>query len=273
MRRGPAGFDFRPGPPRLSLLPTMSHHSDHEAEHTVEAIRERLASLSTQSHLKDFIFGAIDGLVTTFAVVSSVAGAGLATGIIIVMGLANLLADGFSMAAGNFTGTRAENQSARRHRREEEEEVENHPELEREEVRQIFAAKGFEGDLLEQVVATITADQKRWVDTMIQEEHGFPLNPPSGLRAAVVTFVAFVTIGAIPLLSFFINLFGGDLPHPFVFSCGLTALAFFGIGSLKGRFVDQHWFLGGMETLGIGTAAALLAYGVGFWLKHLMPGL
>lgn len=86
---------------------------------------------------------------TTFAVVSSVAGAGLATGIIIVMGLANLLAGGFSMAAGNFTGTRAENQSARRHRREEEEEVENHPESEREEIRQIFAAKGFSGDLLE----------------------------------------------------------------------------------------------------------------------------
>jgi hypothetical protein len=81
-------------------------------------------------------------------------------------------------------------------------------------------------------VETITADKKRWVDTMIQEEHGFPLTPPSGLRAAVVTFVAFVTIGVIPLLSFFINLFGGGLSHPFVFSCGLTALAFFGIGSL-----------------------------------------
>lgn len=258
---------------RLTLSRVMSHHSDHAAEHTVEAIRQRLSTASAQSHLKDFIFGAIDGLVTTFAVVSSVAGAGLGTGIIIVMGLANLLADGFSMAAGNFTGTRAENQSARRHRREEEEEVENHPEAEREEIRQIFAAKGFSGDLLEQVVETITADKKRWVDTMIREEHGLPLEPPSGLRAAVVTFVAFVTIGVIPLLSFFVNLFGGGISHPFVVSCGLTALAFFAIGSLKSRFVDQHWFLGGMETLGIGTAAALLAYGVGFWLKHLMPGL
>jgi VIT1/CCC1 family predicted Fe2+/Mn2+ transporter len=249
----------------------MSHHLDHDAEHTVEAIRERVSGASRQSHLKDFLFGAIDGLVTTFAVVSSVAGAGLATGIIIVMGLANLLADGFSMAAGNFTGTRAENQSARRHRREEEEEIESHPEMEREEIRQIYAAKGFSGDLLEQVVDTITSDKKRWVDTMLQEEHGLPLEPPSGLKAAIVTFVAFVTIGAIPLLAFIVDLIAGGLPQPFFISCLLTAMAFFAIGSLKSRFVDQHWFLGGAETLGIGTAAALMAYGVGFWLKDLMP--
>jgi VIT1/CCC1 family predicted Fe2+/Mn2+ transporter len=251
----------------------MSHHQDHEAEHTLDAIRERVAGTSRQSHLKDFLFGAIDGLVTTFAVVSSVAGAGLATGIIIVMGLANLLADGFSMAAGNFTGTRAENQSARRHRREEEEEIENHPETEREEVRQIYAAKGFTGELLEQVVDTITSDKKRWVDTMIQEEHGLPLDPPSGLKAAIVTFVAFVTIGAIPLLAFILDLIVGGISQPFLISCVLTGLAFFAIGSLKSRFVDQHWILSGAETLGIGTAAALLAYGVGFWLKHLMPGI
>ena len=185
----------------------------------------------------------------------------------------NLLADGFSMAAGNFTGTRAENQSTRRHRREEEEEIESHPEAEREEVRQIYAAKGFSGELLEQVVDTITADKKRWVDTMLQEEHGLPLDPPSGLKAAIVTFVAFVTIGAIPLLAFIFDLVAGGIPQPFLISCILTGLAFFAIGSLKGRFVDQHWILGGAETLGIGTAAALLAYGVGFWLKHLMPGI
>ena len=80
----------------------MSHDTDHEAEHTPEAIRERIRSGSTQGFLKDSIYGAIDGAVTTFAVVSSVTGAGLSSGIVIILGLANLLGDGFSMAAGIF---------------------------------------------------------------------------------------------------------------------------------------------------------------------------
>ena len=98
----------------------MSHHQDHEAEHTPAAIRRRLEARPSQDYLKDSIYGAIDGAVTTFAVVSSVAGAGLSSGIVIILGLANLLADGFSMASGNFLATRAENQAARKARREEE---------------------------------------------------------------------------------------------------------------------------------------------------------
>ena len=105
----------------------MSHDTDHEAEHTPEAISERIRSGSTQGYLKDSIYGAIDGAVTTFAVVASVTGAGLSSGIVIILGLANLLADGFSMAAGNFLGTRAENQSVSKARREEEREIETHP--------------------------------------------------------------------------------------------------------------------------------------------------
>ena len=80
----------------------MSHDTDHEAEHTPEAISERIRSGSTQGYLKDSIYGAIDGAVTTFAVVASVTGAGLSSGIVIILGLANLLGDGFSMAAGIF---------------------------------------------------------------------------------------------------------------------------------------------------------------------------
>ena len=170
----------------------MSHHDDHEAEHTPEAIRSRLRERSNTDYLKDSILGAIDGAVTTFAIVSSVAGAGLSSGLVIVLGVANMLADGFSMAAGNFSGTRAENQSAKKYRREEEEEVERYPEGEREEIRQIFAEKGFEGETLEKVVETITSDKKRWVDTMIQEEHGLPLHVPSAMKSAITTFSAFL---------------------------------------------------------------------------------
>ncbi|NIP92455.1 MAG: hypothetical protein GWO24_02865 [Akkermansiaceae bacterium] len=252
----------------------MSHHLDHEAEHTPDAIRRRLAEETSQGYLKDSIYGAIDGAVTTFAVVSSVAGAGLASGIVIILGLANLLADGFSMASGNFLGTRAENQAARRARREEEEEIEKHPEGEREEVRQIFAAKGFEGETLEKVVEVITADKKQWVELMLQEEHGVAAARPSALRAALATFGAFLLIGAIPLLAYIVNLLDPAMvPNPFLPACLLTGTAFFVVGAFKGKYVDQHWALGGAETLGIGVLAAGIAYGIGALLRPLAEGL
>lgn len=250
----------------------MSHHDDHAAEHTPEAIRKRLKDGISTDYLKDSILGAIDGAVTTFAVVSSVAGAGLSSSLVIVLGIANMLADGFSMAAGNFSGTRAENQSARKYRREEEEEIENHPEGEREEIRQIFRAKGFEGETLEQVVETITSDKKRWVDTMIQEEHGLPLHPPSAIKSALATLVAFLTIGTIPLLAYFLDAaFGTFSGSAFPAACALTGIAFFAIGAFKSRFTDQHWLSGGLETLVIGTVAALMAYLIGYLLRPLIP--
>lgn len=252
----------------------MSHHEDYEAEHTPEAIRRRLEGETSQGYLKDSIYGAIDGAVTTFAVVSSVAGAGLASGIVIILGLANLLADGFSMASGNFLGTRAENQAARRARREEEEEIETHPEGEREEVRQIFAAKGFDGEVLEQVVEVITSDKKQWVEVMLQEEHGMTATRPSALKAAFATFGAFLVIGAIPLIAYIVNLVDPALvPNPFLPACILTGIAFFAVGALKGKHVDQHWALGGAETLGIGALAAGIAYGIGVLLRPLAEGL
>lgn len=252
----------------------MSHHTDHEAEHTPEAIRDRIRSASTQGYLKDSIYGAIDGAVTTFAVVSSVTGAGLSSGIVIILGLANLLADGFSMAAGNFLGTRAENQSESKARREEEREIETHPEGEQEEIRQIFAAKGFKGETLEEVVKVITADKERWVDTMMQEEHGISGNTPSAFKAGLATFVAFLLIGGIPLLAYFVDLVNPSIiGDPFLPSCILTGLAFFGVGAMKSRYVDQHWSLGGFETLGIGALAAGMAYGIGLILRPFAEGL
>ncbi|MDE0827406.1 MAG: VIT1/CCC1 transporter family protein [Akkermansiaceae bacterium] len=252
----------------------MSHHQDHEADHTPEAIRKRLSEDHSQGYLKDSIYGAIDGAVTTFAVVSSVAGAGLSSSIVIILGLANLLADGFSMASGNFLGTRAENQAARKARREEEEEIEHHPEGEREEIRQIYAAKGFKGETLEKIVAVITADKTRWLDTMMQEEHGQVGSPPSALKAALATFFAFLVIGAIPLSPYIVDLIDPEIiASPFLPACILTGIAFFIVGALKGRAVDQHWALGGLETLGIGALAASMAYAIGVLLRPLAENL
>ena len=252
----------------------MSHHHDHEAEHTPEAIRKRISEGSSQDFLKDSIYGAIDGAVTTFAVVSSVAGAGLPSGIVIVMGAANLLADGFSMASGNFLGTRAENQAANRARREEEAEIALHPEGEREEVRQIFAAKGFEGETLEKVVEVITADQDRWLETMLLEEHGITSERPTAWKAAFATFLAFLIIGVVPLLAYFIDLARpGLIGPPFLPACILTAISFAIVGALKARVVGQRTVMGILETLAVGAFASGLAYFIGYLLRPFAEGL
>jgi hypothetical protein len=142
------------------------------AEHTPWAVGRRLRRPRPASYLRDFIHGAVDGTVTTFAVVSRVAGADLDASDVIILGGANLVADGFSMAVSNYLGSRAERQQRELARREEELHSRLVPEGEREEIRQIFAAKGFRGRDLERVVEVITSDPQLWAETVMTEEHG-----------------------------------------------------------------------------------------------------
>jgi vacuolar iron transporter family protein len=246
-------------------------HAQLRASHTPEAVRERLDNQPSYYYLRDFVYGAVDGAVTTFAVVSGVAGAELSTGIIIVLGVANLVGDGFSMAAGNFLGTRADDQMKKRARQTEEEHIELYPEGEREEVRQILAAKGFEGEDLKRAVETVTSDRQRWVDLMMTDELGHSLRGPKALRAALVTFVAFVAVGLIPLLSFLIDYFSPvSIAEPFLISSVLTGTAFFAVGAAKALFVEQKWYWAGSETLIVGGSAAGIAYVIGALLKGLI---
>ncbi len=243
----------------------------YQATHSPEQIAERLSDGPKSVYIKDFIYGAIDGAVTTFAVVAGVAGAGLSSGVVIILGLANLLADGFSMAVSNYLGTRADNQYQQQTRAREFDEIHKWPEGEREEIRQIFAGKGFEGELLEQVVEVITADSERWVETMMQEEHGISSASVNALRAGISTFVAFFVVGAIPLATWLLNwLKPGAVAQPFLWSCILTAVAFFAVGFAKGRIIGNNALKAAGETLLIGGLAAVLAYGVGLLLKGLV---
>jgi VIT1/CCC1 family predicted Fe2+/Mn2+ transporter len=239
-------------------------NSDLKTAHTPAAVRARLGTQPPQSYLRDFIYGGVDGVVTTFAVVSGVAGAGLASGVIIILGSANLIADGFSMAVSNFLGTNAERERIERARGIEGKHIDLYPDGEREEIRQIFAAKGFSGINLDEIVSVVTSDRSRWIDTMIREEYGLRLEERSSWRASTVTFMAFVLLGSLPLLAFLPGLFlWTATPHPYLASAILTAIALFLVGAVKARFLDRPWYRSGAETLLIGGTAAALAYLVG----------
>lgn len=241
------------------------------AEHTRHAIAARISGKPAQSYLRDFIYGAIDGSVTTFAVVTGAYGAKLSNSIMIVLGVANLLADGFSMAMSNYLGTKASRQELETARREEEEHIRHVPEGEVEEIRQIYKNKGFEGETLKGIVEVITKDRDLWIDTMLKEELG--MNPVLAhpVRAAWATFVAFVLSGAIPLIPFVV-FYSTEVSQAtlFLFSLVLTGMTFFGIGAMKSRYVKEKWFGAGLETLVVGGGAALLAFVVGRSLRYLI---
>jgi len=239
---------------------------DLEAEHHPDAIRHRLERRGNHSYLGDAVLGAIDGCVTTFAVVAGAAGGGFSAGVAVVLGFSSLLADGFSMAVSNYQGTRSQLELVDKARRSEERHIDQVPEGEREEIRQIFARKGFKGEVLEEIVETITQDRKLWVDTMLTEELELPLDGPGPLRAALTTFGAFLAVGLIPLLPFLIR--GLSLSQMLVISAVATAAAFFGIGMFKGRVVHRPLFTSGLSTLVTGSCAAALAYFVASWLRH-----
>ncbi|RMF02733.1 MAG: hypothetical protein D6773_08290 [Alphaproteobacteria bacterium] len=240
----------------MPITPLLEH------SHHPDDIARRLSDGPKVSYLRDWVYGGIDGTVTTFAIVAGAVGADLSNRYLLILGAANLLADGFSMAASNYSGTRTEIEEYRYLREMEERHIRYEPEGEREEVRQIFAAKGFEGETLSAAVDVITSHKERWIDTMMTEEHGLPPIMRSPMIAATVTFLAFVICGFLPVAPF---AFG--LPASIELSVLMAALSFFGIGSLRSRWSPTHWLRAGFEVLVVGLISAAVAYLVGDFLK------
>lgn len=237
----------------------LEHSHDHAA------ITARLAEAQKSSYVRDFIYGGIDGAITTFAIVSGVIGASLSSKVILILGLANLLADGFSMAASNYSGVKTTVDDFKRVSEVEKKHIRVNPEGETEEVRQLLQKKGLDGETLEGVVSTIVADEQRWIDFMLVEEYGLSLTQPSPFLAGLATFAAFVFCGAVPLLPFIFA-----MPSAFTVSIIMTGGVFFLIGAAKSKWTLAPWWHSGFETLVIGSIAATLAFGVGYLLNNMI---
>jgi VIT1/CCC1 family predicted Fe2+/Mn2+ transporter len=245
--------------------------ADLEADHHPVAVARRLDEEPRPSYLGDAVLGGIDGCVTTFAVVSGAIGAAFPGTVVVILGIANLVADGFSMAVSNYQGTKTAREEVARTAREERRHIRLHPEGEREEIRQIFARKGFDGPILERIVDTIAADREVWIDTMLKEEHGLqPRGATQPTRAGLATFAAFLLAGFLPLLPF---LWPWTLPADrFALSAVIAALVFFGIGMARGSVLGRRPLRSGIETLLMGGGAAALAYVIAAVLRGFVDG-
>lgn len=230
-----------------------------------EDLGDALAYHATDAHrpagrLSDIILGGQDGLVNVLGVILGVAGATAEARVVLAGGLACALAESLSMAAVAYTSKQAERAHYESERAREQRHIERVPFLERDEVREIYRRKGFDGELLDRIVATITSDRDTWVEVMLTEEHGLSRGGTARpLRSAIVVGAAAALGSLIPLLPFLVFPVG---PAVWLSSI-LAACVLFGIGAYKAVLTVGNWMRSGLELATIGMLAAFVGYGIG----------
>lgn len=223
------------------------------------------------AYLKDLVYGANDGIITTFAIVAGVAGAGLETKIVLLLGVANLLADGFSMAASNYLGTKSEREFGERERNTEEREYKELFSEELNEMHGILRKKGYTQEEAVVLSNLLAKNKEFWLDIKVHEELGLESSngDENPSKAALATFGAFVAAGSAPLFPYLFIPNGQDI---FLLAIVFTAIILFAVGAGRTRFTGRHWFTAGAEMLFVGGVAASIAYGVGFFVSAFIGG-
>lgn len=217
--------------------------------------------------LREVVYGGNDGIVTTFAVVAGFAGAAAegtgAVGAVAVLlfGLANLLADATSMGLGAFLSARSERDVYRRLHRGELRAAHRDPDGERAEMIALLAARGVTGEDAERLAELHLRHPALMADFMMRHEMGMAEpDTDGGVRPAAVTFLSFLMFGAIPLLPYFAL---EPTPLAFHLSVGATAAALVALGLLRWRITRETLWRSVGETVAVGGACAVVAYGVG----------
>lgn len=241
------------------------NHPDFSKAYKEHTKTESQESLFGQ-YIQDIVYGGNDGIVTTFAVVSGAIGANLGVKVVIILGIANMVADGISMGLSNYLSIKSEIDHYNKEEKREYREIEEEPEFEREEVKDIYRKKGFSGAILEQIVAIITKDKKRWVDTMMKEELNlFTDRNQKPAFNGLITFTAFCIFGVIPLTPF---IFSIKAEYQFISSIIGTVLALTCLGLLRLKVTRERGILGVFEIISVGSICAFVAYIIGALLKN-----
>lgn len=217
-----------------------------------------------KSGLADIILGGQDGLVNVLGIVLGVAAATQDPYVVIVAGLAATFAESVSMAAVAYTTALAETAHYESEREREYRHIHMVPAVERKEIRDIYRDKGFQGELLDQIVEKITADEDVWVGVMMAEEHQLtPITRTDAIRSAFVVGVAAIVGSSIPLTPFFFLPTGLSIGISLI----ISALTLFAVGFYKARITVGHPAKSGLEMTVIGIVSALVGYAVGLLLK------
>lgn len=216
------------------------------------------------SAISDIILGGQDGLVNVLGIILGVAAATGDAYIVLVAGLAATFAESVSMGAVAYTSTVADADYYESEREREYRHIKEVPNLEKEEIRSIYANKGFNGEMLNKIIDTITANQDVWVAVMMAEEHQLqPVNRKHALRSAIIVGVAAVIGSLIPLMPFMFV----PISAAMVLSISLSAFVLFTVGVVKARMTVGHPGKSGIEMAAIGITSALVGYAVGVLLK------
>lgn len=216
--------------------------------------------LNESSGIRDFVFGFGDGINTSLGIAAGVGGADVSSNIIILAALVGMFTGAKAMAVQNYLAVKAQRELLKSEIAKEEWEMENKPDVERQEIEEIYKAKGFEGKDLEMIVNKITSNKKVWLDTMLTEELKLNIevvgNP---LKSAFRMFGAFLLGGILPIIPFFFA--HGYLP--IVIAVGISLSTSFAVGAVKSRLAQTHIIKGGLEMAGLGTGIALVGFGIG----------
>ncbi len=222
---------------------------------------ERHQGLS-RSNIRDFILGFQDGLVNTLGLVLGVATAVQSSKIVLISGLVTTFAESVSMAAVAYTSTKAAKEFYDSQLEKEKKEIEEIPHMEVQEIRDIYAKKGFRGRQLEDIVKKITSNKELWLETMMTEElRLFPEDYEKPAKSAFVVGISAIIGSLIPVFPFFFFFLG--IKSSMITALALSIIALFVVGSVKAKITIGSWKKSGLEMAIIGTVAALVGYLVG----------
>jgi len=218
--------------------------------------------------LKDAVYAANDGIITTFAVVAGVVGASLDPIIIVVLGFANLFADGLSMAGGNYLGTKSEKDLYTKERNRHEKVLRGNKGAYRIHVIKFLKNKGYSQEGAGDIADRILDNNRFALDFVMHEELGLvEQKDTQAIRGAAVTLVSFMAAGLIPIIPF---IFLGSSENAFLFASIFTGMALFGVGAARSIYTERSWILAGLEMFLIGGIAATAAYGIGFLISQIL---
>ncbi len=239
---------------------TFEHHLEDVHKQTVFS-----------ENLKELVYGGIDGIITTFAVVAGFTGATMISAdndaavipvtIVLVFGLANLFADGFSMGVGDFLSSRAEKKLFEGERGKEIIEIQENEKFEYDETVFILTENGFDKSDAIALTDIYKKNPEFWVDFMMRYELNMAHPNESLVRGAFITFISFIVFGAVPLLPYIfeIPLFDNE----FIMASIFAAIALAVLGIIRAKFTKECIIRSVIEIVGLGMSAAFIAYFVG----------